>query len=65
LKPSVQMSPSVDASATRRLPKEKREKRYGIGNVGGGERIEKKKEDKKKREERKNREERKKREERK
>jgi len=30
-----------------------REKRGGIGNIGGGERIGKKKEDKKKREERK------------
>jgi len=35
LTPSVQMSPSVDANATRRLPKEMREKREGIGNIGG------------------------------
>jgi len=53
LKPSVQMSPSIDANATRRLPKEMRGKREEIGNVGGGERIGKKKEDEKKREERK------------
>jgi len=53
LKPSVQMSPFVDANATRHLPKEMREKREGIGNIGGGERIGKKKKDKKKIEERK------------